>query len=190
MELLAACELQDAFTYNTTKPTPSSNHHELLLNEISCNDYEPTPTLQEFNEANTLSMEEWLHKTIPEYTDLYPAAPPLESSHELSLITHYIRDIASHSALTTIEPPNMWLYYATEYMSAASLLHIIRYRAREYQPYVWDAEHRAYIAEKEAAALDKYIDQFDRQAFLRKHRANLGNQQVLTSSSAHPVSTP
>ena len=109
MELLATCELQDAFTYNTTKQTPSPNHYELLLNEISCNDYEPTPTLQEFNEANTLSMEEWLHKTIPEYTDLYPAAPPLESSHELSLITHYIRDIASHSALTTIEPPNMWL---------------------------------------------------------------------------------
>ena len=75
-------------------------------------------------------------------------------------------------------------------MSAASLLHIIRYRAREYQPYVWDAEHRAYIAEKEAAALDKYIDQFDRQAFLRKHHANLANQQPLTSSSAHPVPAP
>ena len=35
MELLAACELQDPFTYNTTKQTPSPNHYELLLNEIS-----------------------------------------------------------------------------------------------------------------------------------------------------------
>ena len=184
-ELLAACELHDAFTYNTTKPSPSSNHFELLLNEISCNDYEPTPTLQEYNAASTLSMEEWLYKTVPEYTDLYPAAPLLEKSHELSTITHYIKDIASHSALTTIEPPDMWLYYATEYMPPASLLHIIRYRAREYHPYVWDTEHRTYIAEKEAAAVDKYIDQYDWQAFLIKHRASLANQQP-AASSRHP----
>ena len=182
-ELLAACELQDAFTYSTTKPTPCSIHDELLLNEISCNDYEPTPTPQEFNEANILRMEQWLYKTIPEYSALYPAAPPLDSSHELSLTTNYIKDIASHSALTTIEPLNMWLYFATEYMSAASLLHMIRYRAREYQPYVWDTGQRAYIAEREAAALDKYIDQYDRQAFLRKHRANLTTQQPPTGSS-------
>ena len=186
-ELLAACELYDAFTYNTTKPSTSSNHFELPLNEISCNDYEPTPTLQEHNAASTLSMEEWLYKTIPEYTDLYPAAPPLERSHELSMITHYIKDIASYSALTTIEPPDMWLYYATEYMPPASLLHIIRYRAREYHPYVWDTEHRTYIAEKEAAAVDKYIDQYDWQAFLIKHRASLANQQPAASSRYPPA---
>ena len=65
MELLAASELQDAFTYSTTMPSPCSNHDELLLNEISCNEYEPTPTLQEFKEANMLSLEQWLSKTIP-----------------------------------------------------------------------------------------------------------------------------
>ena len=48
-ELLAACELYDAFTYNTNKPPPSSNHLELPLDEISCIDYAPTPTLQEHN---------------------------------------------------------------------------------------------------------------------------------------------
>ena len=190
MELLAACELQDAFTYSTTTPTPCSNHDELLLNEISCNDYEPTPTPQEFKEANMLSLEQWLSKTIPEYSALYPAAPPLDSSHELSLITHYIRDIASLSALTIIEPPNMWLYFATEYLSAASLLHIIRCRAREYQPYVWNARHRAYIARREAAAMDKYIDQYDRQAFLTKHRANLTIQQPPTGSITHSALAP
>ena len=188
MELLAASELQDAFTYSTTMPSPCSNHDELLLNEISCNEYEPTPTLQEFKEANMLSVEQWLSKTIPEYSDLYPAAPPLDSSHELSMITHYISDIASLSTLTISEPPNMWLYFATEYLSGASLLHIIRCRAREYQPYVWNARHRAYTAKKEAAAMDNYIDQYDRQAFLTKHRVNITTQQPpLSAHSALPL---
>ena len=138
-------------------------------------------------------MEDWLSKTTGEYIDLYPAAPPLEKAHELATITHYIGDIASHSALTTIEPPHMWLYYATEWIPPASLLHFIRPRAREYHPYVWDTEHCTYIAEKEAAALDKYIDHYDRQAFLTRHReamgkrANLANQQPSAISSSLPT---
>ena len=188
MELLAASELQDAFTYSTTMPSPCSNHGELLLNEISCNEYEPTPTLQEFKEANMLSLEQWLSKTIPEYSALYPAAPPLDSTHELSTITHYIRDIASLSTLTISEPLNMWPYFATEYLSGASLLHIIRCRAKEYQPYVWNAGYRAYTAKKEAAAMDNYIDQYDRQAFLSKHRVNTTAQHPpLSANPAIPL---
>ena len=106
------------------------------------------------------------------------------------MISHYITDIALFSALTTIEPPDMWLYYATEYMPPASLLHIIRHRAREYHPYVWDTEHRTYIAEKEAAAVAKYIDQYDWQAFLIKHRANLASQQPPGRSSNLPAPAP
>ena len=141
-------------------------------------------------------MEDWLFKTTREYTDLYPAAPPLEKSHELPTITHYIKNITSHSALTTIEPPDMWLYYATEYMPPASLLHIIRHRAPEYHPYVWDTEHCTYIAEKEAAAVDKYIDQYDWQAFLTRHRevrdkrANFAGEQPSASSSSPPAPAP
>ena len=64
-ELLAASELHNEFRYDTTMPTERPNHEETLVNELSCNDYEPTPTLQEFNDANMLSLEQWLIKTIP-----------------------------------------------------------------------------------------------------------------------------
>ena len=87
----------------------------------------------------------------------------------------------------------MWLYYATEWIPPASLLHLIRPRAREYHPYVWDTEHCTSIAEKEAAALDKYIDHDDRQAFFTRHREAMGkrailaNQQPSASSSSLPT---
>ena len=107
-------------------PSACSNQDELLVDELSWNDYEPTPTIQEFNDANMLSLEQWLLKTIPEYSAQYPAAPPMDSAHEISMITHYIRDNALFSNLTIREPPNMWPYFATEYLSGASLVHIIR----------------------------------------------------------------
>ena len=69
-ELLAASELQNEFTYSTTMPNASPNQDELLVDELSWNDYEPTPTLQEFNDANMLSLEQWLFKTTPEYSAL------------------------------------------------------------------------------------------------------------------------
>ena len=69
IELLAACELYDALTHSTTTSPPSSNHLEFPLDEISCNDYAPTPTLQEHNAASTLSVEDWLSKTTGEYID-------------------------------------------------------------------------------------------------------------------------
>ena len=142
------------------------------MDELSCNDYEPTPIIQEFNDATTLNLEQWLLKTIPQYYTLYPAAPPLNTTHEISLIIHYIKDIATFSTLTINEAPNMWPYFATEYMSEASLLNIIRGRAEDYQPYVWNRKYRAYIAKKEAEATDSYIHRYDRQAFLGKQYEN------------------
>ena len=171
-ELLAASELHNEFKYNTTMPNERPNQEEILVDELSCNDYEPTPTLQEFNDANMLSLEQWLLKTIPQYYTLYPAAPPLNTTHEISLITHYIKDIATFSTLTINEPPNMWPYFATEYISEASLLNIIRSRAEDYQPYVWNRKYRAHIAKKEAEAMNNYINRYDRQAFLEKHHEN------------------
>ena len=83
-ELLAASELHNEFTYNTTMPNERPNQDEILVDELSCNDYEPTPIIQEFNDANTLSLEQWLLKTIPKYNALYPAAPLLNTTHELN----------------------------------------------------------------------------------------------------------
>ena len=115
-ELLAACELYDALTRSTTTWLPDSNHLELPLDELSCNDYAPIPTSQEYKEASTLSVEGWLTKTTNEYIDSYPATLPFEDAHEPATITQYVKDIASHSALTTTEPSNMWLYFATEWL--------------------------------------------------------------------------
>ena len=43
-ELLAASELHNEFEYNTTMPNERPNHGEPLLNELTSNDYLPTPT--------------------------------------------------------------------------------------------------------------------------------------------------
>ena len=177
-ELLAASELHNEFEYNTTMPNERPNHGELLLNELSSNDYVPTPTLQEYNDANMLSLEQWLLNTIPQYYTQYPAAPPLNTTHEISLITQYIKDIATLSTLTINEPPNMWPFFATEYISEAFLLNVIRSRAEDYQPYVWNMKYRAHIARKEAEAMDNYINRYDRQAFLMKHYENTTAHQT------------
>ena len=171
-ELLAASELHNEFEYNTTMPNERPNHGELLLNELSSNDYLPTPTQQEYNDANMLSLEQWLLNTIPQYHTQYPAAPPLNTTHEISLITQYLKDIATFSTLTINVPLNMWPFFATEYISEAFLLNVIRSRAEDYQPYVWNKKYRAHIARKEAEAMDNYINRYDRQAFLMKHYEN------------------
>ena len=58
MELLAASEFHNEFKYDTTMPKERPNHEEILVDELSCNDYVPTPTLQEFNDAYMLSIEQ------------------------------------------------------------------------------------------------------------------------------------
>ena len=68
-ELLAACELYDALTRSTTTWLPDSNYLELPLDELSCNEYAPIPTPQEYKEASTLSVEGWVTKTTREYID-------------------------------------------------------------------------------------------------------------------------
>ena len=83
-ELLAASEIHNEFKYNTTMPNERPNQGEILVDELSCNDYAPTPIIQEFNDANTLSLEQWLLKTIPKYYTLYPAAPLLNTTHEIN----------------------------------------------------------------------------------------------------------
>ena len=108
------------------------------------------------------SLEQWLLRAIPQYHTQYPAAPPLNSTHEISLITQYLKDIATLSTLTTNAPPNMWLLFATEYISDALLLNVIRNRAENYQPYVWNDKHQAHIARKEAEAMDNYLNRYDR----------------------------
>ena len=57
-ELLAASEFHNEFEYNTTMPNERPNHEDILVNELSCNEYEPTPTLQEFNDANMLNLKQ------------------------------------------------------------------------------------------------------------------------------------
>ena len=161
-ELLAASELHNEFEYNTTMPNERPNHGELLLNELSSNDYLPTPTQQDYNDANMLSLEQWLLNTIPQYHTQYPAAPPLNTTHEISLITQYLKDIATFSTLTNNVPPNMWPSFATEYISEALLLNVIRSRAEDYQPYVWNRKYQTHIARKEAEAMDNYINRYDR----------------------------
>ena len=184
-ELLAACELYDALTRKATTLLPDSNYLELPLDELSCNDYAPIPTSQEYIEASMLSVEEWVFKTTRE--NIVPELATLlnEDAQEAAMITQYVEDIAPHSGLTTIEPPNMWLYFATEWLPPASLLHLIQLRAREYHPYVWDTAHCTTIAKKEAAALD-----YDRQTLLARHhealrkRASPTVQQPTMSSSS------
>ena len=107
------------------------------------------------------SLEQWLLRAIPQYHIQYPAAPPISSTHEISLITNYLKDIATLSTLTTHAPPNMWLLYATEYISDALLLNVIRNRAENYQPYVWNDKHQAHMARREAKAMSNYINRYD-----------------------------
>ena len=55
----------------------------------------------------------------------------------------------------------MWLLYATEYISDAVLLNVIRNRAENHKPYVWNDKHQALMARKEAKAMSNYFNQYD-----------------------------
>ena len=55
----------------------------------------------------------------------------------------------------------MWLLYATEYISDALLLNVIRNRAENYQPYVWNDKHQALMAKKEAKEMSNYFNRYD-----------------------------
>ena len=72
------------------------------------------------------------------------------------------KDIATFSTLTINVPPKMLPFFATEYISEAFLLNVIRNRAEDYQPYVWNKKYQAHIARKEAEAIDNYLNRYDR----------------------------
>ena len=179
IELLAATETHNESEHNTTMSMEHPNwfehhqhhqhhhhhhhhhHHQFLPTESPTNNLPLSLTHQEHIEANMPSMEQWLLRAIPQYHTQYPAAPPISNTQEINLITHYLKDIATLSTLTTDAPPNMWLLYATEYISDALLLNVIRNRAENYQPYVWNDKHQALMARKEAKAMSSYLNQYD-----------------------------
>ena len=137
-----------------------------------------------------LSVEGWVYKTTRENTLPELATLLNEDAQEPAMIAQYVEDIAPHSGLTTIEPPNMWPYFATEWLPPASLLHLIQLRVREYHPYIWDTERCTTVAKEEAAALDEYIRNYDKQTLIAKHyealrkRAASTAQQHTTNSSS------
>ena len=62
-ELLAACELYDALTRKAPTLLPDPNCSEVPLDDMSCNEYAPIPTPQDYTEARLLSVEGWVRKT-------------------------------------------------------------------------------------------------------------------------------
>ena len=189
-ELLAACEFYDALTRKAPTLLPDPNCFEVPLDDLSCNEYAPIPTPQDYTEALLLSVTGWVYKTMRE--NIVPELATLlnEDAQEPAMIAQYVEDIAPHSGLTTIEPPNMWPYFATEWLPPASLLHLIQLRVREYHPYAWDTAHCTTVAKEEAAALDEYIRNYDRQTLiakyceaLRKRAASTAQQHTTNLSS-------
>ena len=98
--------------------------------------------------------------------------PPLNITHEISFITHYIKDIATFHTFTINEPQNMRPYFATEYTSEAVLLNIMQSLTEDYQHYVCNRKYRAHTAKKERKAIDSCINRHDAQAFLEKRYDN------------------
>ena len=93
-------------------------------------------------EENMLNFEQWIHKAIPQYHTQYPEKPPINCAQEINLLTRYLEDIATISTLTTNAPPKTWLLFATDYITDALLLNVIRKRTANYHPYVWDDKHQ------------------------------------------------
>ena len=168
-ELLAATEAHNVTEHKTTTTDKSStwsehhhHHHVFLPCETPSNTPPPSSLSHHMLiEANMLNFDQWLLRAIPQYHTHYPQHPPISCSQEISSISHYLKDIADMSTLTTDAPPNMWLLYATEHITDALLLKIIRKRAAEYQPYVWNDKHHAKMAREEATEMGKYLNQYD-----------------------------
>ena len=112
-------------------------------------------------EENMLNFEQWIHKAIPQYHTQYPEKPPINCAQEINLLTRYLEDIATISTLTTNAPPKTWLLFATDYITDALLLYVIRKRTVNYHPYVWDNKHQARRAREEAIELSGYLHQYD-----------------------------
>ena len=81
----------------------------------------------------------------------------------------HVNDIAPYSGMVAGFPPNLWPWLATEWLSASSLLLQLQQRMPEYHPYVWNESRCKMFAIKEAEAWDKYLANYDHQAFLTKH---------------------
>ena len=101
--------------------------------------------------------------TNPELSELLVA-----DGQELDKVILYVNDIAPYSGMVAGFPPNLWPWIATEWLSASSLLLQLQ-RMPEYHPYVWSESCCKMFAIKEAEAWDKYLANYDYQAFLRKH---------------------
>ena len=112
-------------------------------------------------EERMLNFEQWTHKAIPQYHTQYPQKPPINCAQEINLLIRYLEDIATISTLTTNAPPKTWLLFATDYITDARLLNVIRKRTANYHPYVWDDKHQARRAKEEAIELSGYLHQYD-----------------------------
>ena len=167
IELLAATEAHNDSEHNTTMTVESPNwseHHQHYHHHHHHHHHHHNvflPSESPSNNPPPLSLNQWLLRAIPQYHTHYPKNPPISCTQEISLITHYLKDIATMSTLTTDAPPNMWLLYATEYITDALLLKVIRKRAVNYQPYVWNDKHQARMAREEAKAMSSYLNQYD-----------------------------
>ena len=112
-------------------------------------------------EERMLNFEQWTHKAIPQYHTHYPMKPPIHCTQEVNLLIRYLEDIATFSTLTTNAPPKTWLLFATDYITDARLLNVIRTRIANYHPDVWDDKHQARMAKREAFVLSGYLHQYD-----------------------------
>ena len=172
-ELLHACELFDALQ-NTTSSTkrycnPESIYLDLPMENVSMHNLAPEPTMQNFEEALILTVEEWARRTIQ--ANANSELPRLLDADEqdLAKIVLYVNDISPHFRIVPECPPSLWIWCATEWLPGLSLLQQLQQRITDYHPYVWDEEQCKLFATTEAAACDMHLTMHDHQSFLSKY---------------------
>ena len=153
---------------------------DVPIEDLFMHNLAPEPTMQDFYDALTLTVEEWARRTIrastnPELLKLLDA-----DEQELAKIVLYANDISPYSRLVAGGLPSIWIWCATEWLSSSSLLQQLQQRMADYHPYVWDVGRCNLFAMTEAAAWDIHLTKHDRQVFLAKYNEVSTNDNEVT----------